>query len=172
MVFSLLFFMLPKMITQEDGADAPFGLYISLAPILIIVFLIFLTPVHAKYNSYDLILIGSIITTVAPIPMFFGVSIMNFLFFIGIISIAEALYAPMINVFTFNFTREGREGTFLTLTAAPVYFTMALTGVVGGYLLENFYPAVDDSTHHHNPKVIWGTIIILSATSTTMLFMF
>jgi len=53
----------------------------------------------------------------------------------------------MINVFTFNFTKEGREGTFLTLTAAPVYFTMALTGIVGGYLLENYYPAVEDATH-------------------------
>lgn len=151
MVFSLLFFMLPKMITQEDGADAPFGLYISLAPILIIVFLIFLTPVQAKYNSYDLILIGTTITTFAPIPMFFGVTLMNFMFFIFIVSFAEALYSPMINVFTFNFTREGREGTFLTLTAAPVYFTMALTGIVGGYLLENYYPAQEDATHKHQP---------------------
>lgn len=109
-----------------------------------IVFLIFLAPVHTKYNSYDLILIGTFITTFAPIPMFFGINIMNFMFFIGIVSFAEALYAPMINVFTFNFTREGREGTFLTLTAAPVYFTMALTGVVGGYLLENYYPVKED----------------------------
>lgn len=141
MVFSLLFFMMPKMITQEDGQDAPFGLYISLAPILIIIFLIFLTPLQTRYDSYDLILVGTAITTFAPIPMFFGVTLMNFMMFIFIVSFAEALYSPMINVFTFNFTKEGREGTFLTLTAAPVYFTMALTGIVGGYLLENYYPA-------------------------------
>ena len=79
--------------------------------------------------------------------MFFGMALWNFMLFIVIVSFAEALYAPMINVFTFNFTKEGREGTFLTLTAAPVYFTMALTGIVGGYLLENYYPAVEDATH-------------------------
>jgi hypothetical protein len=65
-----------------------------------------------------------------------------------IASFAEALYAPMINVFTFNFTKEGREGTFLTLTAAPTYFTMALTGIVGGNLLEKYYPALEDDNHH------------------------
>ena len=81
------------------------------------------------------------IATAGPIPMFFGMNLWNFLLFIIIVSFAEAMYAPMINVFTFNFTKEGREGTFLTLTAAPVYFTMALTGIVGGYLLENYYPA-------------------------------
>ena len=172
MVFSLLFFMIPKMITTSDGADEPFGIYISLAPMIIIVFLIILTPVHTKYKSYDLILLGSIITTISPIPMFMGVNITNFMIFICIVSIAEALYAPMINVFMFNFTREGREGTFLTLTAAPTYFTMALTGVVGGYLLENFYPTKQDSTHHRKPSIIWITIIIMSASSTTFLFFF
>lgn len=79
--------------------------------------------------------------------MFFGMKLLNFILFIVIVSFAEALYAPMINVFTFNFTKEGREGTFLTLTAAPVYFTMALTGILGGFLLENFYPAVEDDQH-------------------------
>tara|TARA_B110000285_G_C15096132_1_gene602077 strand:- start:262 stop:429 length:168 start_codon:yes stop_codon:yes gene_type:complete len=53
----------------------------------------------------------------------------------------------MINVFTFSFTKPGREGTFLTLTAAPIYFTMAITGLMGGYLLENFYPAEEDEDH-------------------------
>ena len=141
MVFSLLFFMIPKMLTQDEGEDAPFGVYVSIAPLLIIVFLFFLTPIQASYPAYDLILIGCLIATFGPLPMFFGMNLWNFILFIIIVSFAEALYAPMINVFTFNFTKEGREGTFLTLTAAPVYFTMALTGIVGGYLLENYYPA-------------------------------
>lgn len=140
LVFSLLFFMIPKMITQDDGENAPFGMYISAAPMFIIVFLFFLTPVQASYDSYQLILVGTLIATLGPLPMFFGMGTFQFMMFIIIISFAEALYAPMINVFTFNFTKEGSEGTFLTLTAAPTYFTMALTGVIGGYLLENFYP--------------------------------
>jgi len=102
--------------------------------------------------------------------MFFGMNLVDFMLFIIIVSFAEALYAPMINVFTFNFTKEGREGTFLTLTAAPVYFTMALTGIMGGYLLENFYPAVEDETHKRQPHYIWLTIIVCSALSTTILY--
>ena len=45
LVFSLLFFMLPKMITQNNGEDAPFGVYVSVAPILILVFLFILSPI-------------------------------------------------------------------------------------------------------------------------------
>lgn len=45
MVFSLLFFMIPKMITQADGENAPFGIYVSVAPLLIIVFMFIVLPV-------------------------------------------------------------------------------------------------------------------------------
>jgi MFS family permease len=114
-------------------------------------------------------LIGTSIATLGPIPMFFGMNIYNFMIFIVIVSFAEALYAPMINVFSFNFTKDGHEGTFLTLTAAPVYFTMALTGIVGGYLLENYYPAKEDATHHRKPNYIWFTIILFSAISVAIL---
>lgn len=145
-------------------------MYIAVAPLLIIIFLLLLTPIHAKYNPYNLILIGCTIATLGPIPMFFGMSLYNFLFFTILVSFAEALYAPMINVFTFSFTKVGREGTFLTLTAAPTYFTMALTGIVGGYLLENYYPAKEDATHKRRPEFIWLTIMAFSGISTFCLF--
>jgi MFS family permease len=170
MVFSLLFFMIPKMITQNDGENAPFGIYMSAAPMLIIIFLLFLAPVQANYEPYDLILVGTVIATLGPIPMFFGMNLINFMLFIIIISFAEALYSPMINVFAFNFTKEGREGTFLTLTSAPSYFTMAITGVLGGYLLEQYYPVKEDATHHREPAYIWLTIIACSLFSLICLY--
>ena len=102
--------------------------------------------------------------------MFFGMNVVDFVFFIIIISFAEALYAPMINVFTFNFTKPGREGTFLTLTAAPTYFTMAFTGLLGGFLLENYYPETEDDTHQKRPWVIWLIIICISAVCVLILF--
>jgi MFS family permease len=137
---------------------------------LIILFLFFLAPVQANYESYNLILVGTAIATLGPIPMFFGMNLVNFMLFVIIISFAEALYSPMINVFTFNFTKEGREGTFLTLTAAPTYFTMALTGILGGFLLENYYPAQENSEHKRQPEIIWLTIIGCSAVSVICLW--
>jgi hypothetical protein len=102
--------------------------------------------------------------------MFFGVNIVDFVIFIVIIALAEAIYSPMINVFTFNFTRPGREGTFLTLSSAPIYFTMAITGLMGGFLLEEFYPAEEDETHHKRPNYIWAIIIVCSSISCIVLF--
>lgn len=172
LVFTLFFFMLPRIIMQDYGEDAPFGIYISIAPIFILLFLWILTPIQATYDAYDLILLGCIVATFAPTPMYFGMVIACFIVFIIIISLAEAIYSPMINVFTFNFTKPGREGTFLTLTAAPMYFTMAVTGIMGGYLLENFYPPEDDDNHHKQPYWIWIIIMIVSAVSCIILFIF
>ena len=115
---------------------------------------------------------GTTIATLGPIPMFFGMNFVDFFLFILIISFAEALYAPLINVFTFNFTKPGREGTFLALTETPVYFTMACTGLLGGFLLENYYPAEEDETHSKRPWVIWLTIIGISAFSVIILAIF
>jgi MFS family permease len=171
LVFALLFFMLPKIIIQDYGEDAPFGIYISVAPILIIIFLFCVQTLQNNYDPYDLILLGTTIETTGPIPMFFGMNIACFVIFIIIISFAEALYAPMINVFTFNFTKPGMEGTFLTLTAVPVYFTMAFTGLLGGYLLENYYPEVEDDQHQKRPWVIWLIIICVSAVCVLILFL-
>lgn len=170
MVFSLLFFMLPKMITSLEGENAPFGLYVSAAPLLILVFLLILSPVQANREPFNLILIGTLIASLGPIPMYFGMQMWNFMLFITIISFAEALYSPLVNVFSFDFTKPGREGTFLTLTAAPTYFTMALTGIVGGYLLENYYPAKEDKLHVRQPDVIWTVIIVFSGVSFISLY--
>ena len=172
LVFALLFFMLPRIILQDYGEDAPFGILVAIAPIMIIIFLYVFAPIQANYDPYDLILLGTTIATFGPVPMFFGMNLVCFLLFILIISIAEALYAPMINVFTFSFTKPGREGTFLTLSSAPLYFTMACTGLLGGFLLENYYPPEDDETHQKRPWVIWLTIIVISASSTVVLFIF
>lgn len=171
LVFALLFFMLPRIVLQDYGEEVSFGWLISIAPILIIVFLYAFQPLQANYDSYDLICLGASVATLGPIPMFFGMNIICFLIFILIISVAEAIYAPMVNVFTFNFTKPGREGTFLTLTAAPMYFTMACTGLLGGFLLENYYPPDDDKEHEKKPWVIWLTILVISLFSTIILFL-
>lgn len=102
--------------------------------------------------------------------MLFGMNMVNFVVFITLISFAEALYSPIINVFTFKFTKAGREGTFLTLTAAPTYFTMAMTGVVGGYLLEEYYPAVEKEGRTKRPTIIWIVIMIISSLSFICLY--
>lgn len=102
--------------------------------------------------------------------MFFGINLVDLIIFIIIISFAEALYSPMLTVFMFGFTKAGREGTFLTLAAAPIYFTMAMTGLLGGFLLENYYPPEDNENHHKQPWVIWLIVIAISGGSTIILF--
>ena len=102
--------------------------------------------------------------------MLFGFSQLHYLAMCSIVAFAEALYSPLVNVFMFKFTKAGREGTFLTLTAAPTYFTMALTGIIGGYLLQEYYPADSDSTRKKQPVKIWLAIMIISGASFICLY--
>lgn len=44
LVFALLIFMLPKIIMQDYGEDAPFGIYIAIAPVCILIFLWVVAP--------------------------------------------------------------------------------------------------------------------------------
>ena len=53
-----------------------------------------------------------------------------------------------------------------------MYFTMAITGLMGGFLLENFYPAEEDENHHKQPIWIWVIIMIISSISCIILFIF
>ena len=72
--------MLPRIIIQDYGEDAPFGIYIAIAPILIIVFLYVFATVQANYDAYDLIVLGASIATFGPVPMFFGMNIVCLLY--------------------------------------------------------------------------------------------
>jgi len=57
-----------------------------------------------------------------------------------LLSLGEALNSPKLYEFIFFFTKKGREGMFLSLSTAPYYLTMAISGYMSGFLLTHFYP--------------------------------
>lgn len=62
---------------------------------------------------------GAFFNTFAPIALFFGITYPHIFMFIILVSLGEALNSPKLYEFIFMFSKKGREGMFLALTAAP-----------------------------------------------------
>lgn len=77
------------------------------------------SPCTVYLDPYTQIMFGTIFITFSPFPMLFGVTYPNIFMFIILVSLGEALISPKLYEFIFFFTRKGREGMFLSITAAP-----------------------------------------------------
>jgi hypothetical protein len=110
---------------------------------------------------------GAFFNTFSPIALLFGISYAHIFMFIVLVSLSESLASPKLYEFIFFFTKKGREGMFLALTAAPQYLTMAVSGYVSGILLSNFFP--EKGTQR--PDLIWITMMASSGISLILFLM-
>jgi len=138
MLFNMLSLLLPRILLGEFGDDAPFGMILSICPLLVVVFLFLTAPCTLNLTSYTQITIGAFFTTISPLALLFGPPLRypHLIMFLALLSLGEALSSPKIYSIAFEFARPGREGMFLALSAAPFYLTMAASGGVSGWLLD------------------------------------
>jgi hypothetical protein len=142
LLFNMLSIILPPIITGELGADAPFGLLISLCPLFVVIFLFLTSPCTLRLESYTQITLGAFFTTLSPLILLFEehLTYTSLILFIALLSLGESLSSPKLYEVTFDFATPGREGTFMAIAALPYYLTMALSGYTSGGLLQRFYP--------------------------------
>jgi hypothetical protein len=119
MIFFMLSLMIPKIITSEYGREALYGIIISICPLFIVIFLFLTSPCTVNLDPYSQIVLGAFFNTFAPIALIFGINYTHIFIFIILLSLGESLNAPKLYEFIFFFTKKGREGMFLALTAAP-----------------------------------------------------
>jgi hypothetical protein len=65
--FTMLTLLLPRLLLQDLGPDAPFGVILSLCPLLIIVFLFMTAPCTLNLQPYTQITIGAFFVTLSPV---------------------------------------------------------------------------------------------------------
>ena len=161
MIFNMLSLIIPKIATIELGADAPYGLILSICPLFIVIFIFITSPCTVYLDPYSQIIMGAFFLTFSPVALLFKIDYWNIFIFIILVSLGESLNSPKLYEFIFHFTKRGREGMFLALTSAPWYLTMAVSGYVSGILLEKFFPEKGVK----NPSWIWITMMASSGTS-------
>jgi len=105
---------------------------------------IFLAPalafVAVRVGTFRAILIGATMSAVAVFFLTFGAAMSTAVAFVVMYSIGEAIWYPRLNEYVSTTAPEGREGSFMSLIALPMFFVkMSMSGLYG-YLLATYCP--------------------------------
>merc|ERR1712194_560823 len=85
------------------------------------------------------------------------------------LSVGEAIWSPRLYDYAMSVAREGREGTYMALSSAPLFLAKLPVGVLSGVLLERYCPETLEEGQERHSGVMWLIIGSLTATSPILL---
>lgn len=157
MIFRYMDAVLPSYLVREFGSYVPKGSIYSINPAMIIVLVPLISALTTEYLHFDMIHFGSYISGMSALPLALSTSIPAAITFVVILSLGEAIWSPRFYDLTVSMAPEGREGTFVAMGAAPLFFAKFPVGLMSGYLLETYCPKEGERSSHTMWLIIWGT---------------
>jgi len=132
----------PKYYVRQFGDDAPFELLLAINPILIIVLVPAVTYVIDRLglDFGPVLVVGSLISGVSPFALALSSSTHGAVTWMVLLSIGEAIWSPKLMELSVAIAPEGREGTYMSLTSAPLLLSKLGVGGLSGALLTQFCP--------------------------------
>jgi len=143
----------PKYSTREFGEDFPYELHMAINPTTII----FLVPLFAYLSGkfqlgvVPVFIIGSMCSGVSPLFLAVSNSVWASVMWLVMLSVGEAIWSPKLIEYSVAIAPEGREGTYLSLSQAPLFVAKFATGGFSGWLLETYCPQQGT----RDPKMMW-----------------
>ena len=165
MIFRHLDATLPKYMVREFGDDVPKGSIYSINPALIIILVPLVTAATTHVDPLVMIHHGSYISTASVFFLVASTSVPACVLFVIFLSIGEAIWSPRLYDYTMQIAKEGREGTYMALSSAPLFLAKLPVGMMSGYLLEKYCPEEGD----RDSKTMWLIIGLTTAVSPIML---
>jgi len=168
MIFRHLDATLPKYMVREFGENVPKGTIYSINPAMIICMVPIITAATSKVDPLVMIHYGTYISAASVFLLAMSTSVTASILFIIILSIGEAIWSPRLYDYTMSVVREGREGTYMALSSAPLFLAKLPVGFLSGYLLEKYCP----KEGHRESRMMWLIIALLTASSPVFLTIF
>lgn len=141
LVFRHLDATFPKYMVRTHGKEVPFGIIISLNPILIVLIVGLVVPFLKSISNYDLIAWGALISAISPFAMVFNNSLAGGIMFVALLSLGEAMWSPRLYEYTVIVAPDQKEGTFMAFSHMPSFVANFISGPMSGILLQRFCPA-------------------------------
>lgn len=185
LTFTHQFLVMPKYYTRVLGDNASIGALNTINPAIITVGLILFIPIIMRFTVFRLIVVGTIVSSLSvfflAIPgKFFtvlGWSIENgylmlVLLQIIVFAFGELIWSPRLSEYTVTIAPKGREGTYMSMAALPMFIAKPLNGWLSGRLLTEYCPdgVMNDivsgaRSWYNGPEMMWiifGVIAISS----------
>jgi hypothetical protein len=168
MIFRHLDATLPKYMVREFGDNVPKGTIYSINPALIILLVPIITAATTQMDPLLMIHHGSYISAASVFFLSLSTSVWACVMFVIVLSIGEAIWSPRLYDYTMSVVQEGREGTYMALSSAPLFLAKLPVGFMSGYLLQKYCP--EEGERHS--KTMWFIIGATTATSPILLTLF
>lgn len=168
MIFRHLDATLPKYMIREFGDDVKKGTIYSINPAMIIVLVPLVTAATTTTDPLIMIHHGSYISALSVGFLVLSTSIPACILFVVTLSIGEAVWSPRLYDYTMSVVPEGREGTYMAITSAPLFLAKLPVGFMSGYLLQRFCP--EEGERHS--KIMWLIIGLTTIVSPILLTIF
>ena len=192
LTFTHQFMVMPKYYTRVLGSDAPIGMLNTINPSIITIGLILFIPIIMRFSVFRLIIVGTIISSLSvfclAIPGKFF-TIMNwsieegYLFIIlaqiVVFAFGELIWSPRLSEYTVTIAPRGREGTYMSMAALPMFFAKPLNGWLSGFLLTDYCPegVMNDivsgvRSWYNGPEMMWIIFGLLAVSSPILVLLF
>jgi len=165
MVFRHLDATLPKYSVRQFGDNFPKGAIYSINPAIIIFLVPLMTAATSKIDPLVSIHFGTYISATSVFCLALSNSVTASALFVVILSIGESIWSPRWYDYTMSMTTEGREGTYMALSSAPLFLAKMPVGFMSGWLLQKYCPEGGES----HPQAMWLIIGVTSIISPILL---
>lgn len=165
MIFRHLDATLPKYMLREFGPETAKGTVYAINPAMIIVLVPLITAGTREVDPLLMIHHGAYISAASVFFLVASTSVWACICFVVVLSLGEAIWSPRLYDYTMKMCREGREGTYMALSSAPLFLAQLPVGAMSGYLLDTYCPEEGP----RNSKMMWLIIGLTTAVSPILL---
>ena len=172
MIFRHLDGTLPKYMIREFGENTPKGAVYSINPAMIIILVPIITAATSSIDPLVMIHYGTYVSASSVFFLVLSTSLPACVLFVITLSIGEAIWSPRLYDYTTTVAPEGREGTYMALSSAPLFLAKLPVGVLSGVLLQKYCPEHLEENEERHSKTMWLIIGLMSISSPLLITYF
>lgn len=149
-VYTYLYLLMPKYWLRTIGPEAAIGTLNMINPIGIVIGLILFIPITNRFNVFNMLVYGAMVSSLALFPMavpwqMYGMDIAQAHYLMAIlcmiiVTIGEVVWSPKLNEYTAAIAPKGQEGTYLGLSMLPWFLAKTVVSFLSGHLLARWAP--------------------------------